>query len=329
MGYRKEKEKIEAQIRKIKLIGLFVLLAIFLAVSIFSAFCPPFTWKYYVKKPDVTKRGDGELRIHFLDVGQADSILIELPDGKVALIDGGLATDTSEKAILRHLNALKIKTIDYLIVTHTDSDHCGGLKRVLECKNVLNAYLPATNAQDAGEAYAGFYQQLLEEDSAMHHAKRGLSMGNGDYTFVFLAPYQEAVEEDATTEETSLVVWLDYQGVSALFAGDAEATEEELLVRDAQLGLFDNLGVELSSTEILKVSHHGSAYSSFLSFLHYLNVEVGVVSCGENNAYGHPAEATVENFATVGADLFRTDKDGTVIVTVKPGIGYGVKTLKK
>lgn len=329
MGYRAEKEKIEAQIRKIKLIVFCIGLAILLALCIFSAFCAPSTWKYYLKKPKVSHRGEGELRLHFIDVGQGDSILLELPDGKVALIDGGTPTSASEKAILRHLNALKIKTIDYLIVSHSDEDHCGGLKRVLECKTVLNAYLPATKPQNAGETYQAFYQQLLEEDCALHYAKRGLTVGNDDYRLTFLSPYQEQVDNLGAYEETSSILWLDYQGLNALFTGDADAADEEILVRDAQLGLFENLDVDLSSVEVLKVSHHGSAYSSSLSFLEYLNLDIAVVSCGKNNPYGHPSEEALKNLATVGADLFRTDIDGTVVMTLKPNAGIGVKTLKK
>lgn len=329
MGYRAEKEKIEAQIRKIKLIVFCIGLAILLALCVFSAFCAPSTWKYYLNKPKVSLRKEGELRLHFIDVGQGDAILLELPDGKVALIDGGTPTSTSEKAILRHLNALKIKTIDYLIVTHSDEDHCGGLKRILECKTVLNAYLPATKPKNTGATYQAFYQQLLEEDCALHYATRGLTVGNDGYRLTFLLPYQEQVDNLGAYEETSSILWLDYQGLNALFTGDAAAADEEILVRDARLGLFENLGVDLSSIEVLKVSHHGSAYSSSLSFLEYLNLDFAVVSCGKNNPYGHPSEEALKNLATVGADLFRTDTDGTVVVTLKPNAGIGVKTLKK
>ena len=109
MGYRAEKEKIEKKLRVIRLVALCVVLTAVVGLCAFSAFRPPDTWKYYVKKPDVVKRADGELRVHFLDVGQGDCTLIELPDGKVALIDGGDSTQQTEKS----LNIVIINLLHY------------------------------------------------------------------------------------------------------------------------------------------------------------------------------------------------------------------------
>ena len=154
MGYRAEKEKIEKKLRIVKIVVLCVALALVVGLCVFSAFCPPAQWKYYVNKPEVAKRSAGEMRIHYLDVGQGDCTLVELPDGKVVLIDGGDSTERTAETILRYLNALKIKTIDYLIVTHTHSDHCGALQKVVEQKKILNAYLPAAKPEKAGDLYA-------------------------------------------------------------------------------------------------------------------------------------------------------------------------------
>ena len=125
MGYRAEKMRVEKKLKLLKRILLGILLLIILALCIFSVIVPPASWKYYVGLPQVTSAQEGELRVHFLDVGQGDCTLVELPDGKVMLIDGGDGSGASNKNLLRHLNALKIEVIDYLIVTHTDADHCG------------------------------------------------------------------------------------------------------------------------------------------------------------------------------------------------------------
>ena len=327
MGYRAEKEKIEKTIRLIKTATLCIVVAVLVGLCVFSAFCPPATWKYHVKKPKVSKRADGEMRIHFLDVGQGDCSVIELPDGKVALIDGGDATERTTERVLRYLNALNIKTIDYLIVTHTDGDHCGALRAVVQQKRVLNAYLPATYPENEGSTYAAFYQELLEEDCNFTYAERRVDMSGDGYVFTFLYPYGEDTENPNYYDGKSSVVWLDYMGTSAIFMGDETAETEAQLIREDEEGLLDILGVDLSSTEIVKVGHHGSAYSTSLEFLQYLHAGVAVVSCGANNPYGHPADEVLRNIEIAGAGLYRTDKNGTVMISVKETGGYEVKSV--
>ena len=328
MGYRAEKEKIEKKIRAIKMVVLCVVLVAVIGLCVFSAICPPATWKYRVKKPKIAKRADGEMRIHFLDVGQGDCTLIELPDGKVALIDGGDTSSRTAETILRYLNALKIKTIDYLVVSHPNRDHVGSLKTVVEQKKVLNAYLPATNPKNEHATYAGFYQELLEEDCNLTYSARGVNVSGNGYTFSFLYPYVENVDDADNYDGASSVLWLDYMGMSAIFMGDETSETEEALIRDDGLGLFDNLGVDLQSTEILKVGHHGSDSSTSLEFLQYLHVKTAVISCGKNNAYNHPADSVLDNISLAGAEVYRTDVNGTVMISIKNGGGYGLETIK-
>lgn len=337
MGYRAEKEKVDKKIKIIRWTALCVALVLLLTFCTFSIFCPPKTWKYYVKKPKLAKRAAGELRMHFLDVGQGDSILIELPDGKVALIDGGNAAESTSTYILRYMNALKIDVIDYLVVTHVDSDHCGGLTDVVKNKKVLNAYLPATKPEKAGAAYAELYVEILE-DCEPQYASRSVSLSSADgdypYTFSFVYPYTDYLKEDVidafakTDNATSSVMWLDYMGTSALFTGDAPCEVEAMLQRDHSLGLLVNHGIDLDSTEILKVSHHGSDDSTAIEFLRYLQVKTAVVSCGENNRFGHPSQTVQNMLDSVGAKLYRTDKQGTVCITVKNTGEYSVNTAK-
>ena len=328
MSYRAEKEKIENQIHIIKLVALCVVLGVLLFFCVFSAFRPPATWKYYVGKPKVSRCRNGEMRIHFLDVGQGDSALIELPDGKVALIDGGDTSENTEKVILRYLNKLRIKKIDYLIVTHPDSDHCGSLRTIVQQKKILNAYLPAAKPEKEGESYAGFYQELLDEECNITYASRTVDLSSEGYTFTFLYPYSTNLENVEFYDGSSSIVWLDYMGVSAIFMGDEGVDTEERLMRDDRLGLLDNLGVDLQSTEILKVGHHGSNTSTSLEFLQYLQVAEGVISCGANNQYGHPTDTVLANVAAAGANVYRTDENGTVMITVDDEGAYEVKTSK-
>ena len=266
-----------------------------------------------------------ELEIRFLDVGQGDCTIIQLPDGKIMMIDGGNNEAATEKRIMRYLNALKIDTIDYLVVTHADSDHCGALDIVLQYKKVKQAFIPNTKPT-VNQEYAEFYAQLQKEKCEITLSARNVILnGVGEYAYhlSFLYPYSMDIEEgNAGTEEnnqSSAVVWLDYQGISALFTGDAPTETEEMLLRDDKLGVLANRGVQLSSTEILKVAHHGSKYSSDLEFLQYLNVETAIISSGKGNIYGHPTQEVLDRLQSVNAEIYRTDTMSNIMITVFDG----------
>ena len=329
MGYRAHKAKVEEKQSRLKRIFFVIGVFLLLASLVFSFIIPPETWKYYVALPEIEKRKEGELRIHFIDVGQGDCTLIELPDGKVMMIDGGDNSATSKKQIIRYLNALKIDVIDYLVITHADGDHCGGIEEIVRWKMVINAYLPTASKTEDGE-YAEAYTALAESECNLVQASRLTSFpqsGETSYTLAFLYPY--AGSEYENDNAASSVLWLDYMGVSALFMGDAPQEVETLLVRDDKLGFLETMGVALDSTEIVKVAHHGSGYSSSTAFLEYLNVETAVVSCGKDNPYGHPSDRVLTDLKTVGASVYRTDEDGHIIITVSTENGVQITTLEK
>ncbi len=333
MGYKALKESRERKRKFLMRTVLCIFLGLLLLFLLLTAFVPPSTWEYRVALPKIEKRKEGELRMHFLDVGQGDCTLIELPDGKVLLLDGGEGTSTSRKAILRYLNALDIKEIDYLVVTHTDADHCGNLPEVFKQKKVLNAYVPLTFDANKQE-YAKTYESAVKEKCKLKNPTRGvdLSVNEGSYPYAlrFLYPFEEehlgsGIEQG---EDPSAVLWLDYFGTSAFFGGDSDkATEETLLTYDS-LGLSPK-GVTLSSTEILKVSHHGSKYSTSEKFLQGLGVETAVISCGKNNPYEHPNEETLQRLQAKGVDVYRTDVHGHLVLTASPSGEYTVKWVKK
>ncbi|MBE7080203.1 MAG: MBL fold metallo-hydrolase [Clostridiales bacterium] len=331
MGYRAEKNKIESKIRLIRIIALCVALVIVLGLCVFSVFVPPKTWKYYVAKPSVAERGDGELRIHFIDVGQGDSALIELPDGKVALIDGGDTSDQASKAVLRYLNALDIDVIDYLFVTHSDADHCGGLTAVLQYKTVLNAYLPFVNPEYTTATYLQFYQEVLAEECEIVYTSREMLLQDKEKTYQLSCLYPYSLDTDSNMlngeEPECSILWLEYKGVGALFMADATMAREGELLRDDELNMLP-VGVDLTRTKILKVGHHGSKYSTASALLEYCNIEVAVISCGKGNPYGHPTEETLERLRDAEVTTFRTDRDGAVMITINSTDGFGVNLIK-
>ncbi len=330
MGYRAEKEKVEEKAKKLKRIALCVVAVITVALLIFASVFPPESWKFYFNTPKVGARKEGELRIHYISVGQGDGTLIELPDGKIMLIDGGNNTSYAKTNLLRYLNALDVDEIDYLVVTHTDGDHCGALDEVFRYKKVKKVYLPCSYAVDKPQ-FAEVYDLAVEKECAIVTSSRSIVLDNTEgqtpYALSFLYPYAEEARGEKT-EEPSAVVWLDYFGTSAIFCGDNESAVEKLLIEDSQMGLLSARAVDLSSTEILKVAHHGSDTSSCAEFLKYLQVKTAVISCGKDNEYGHPHREVLRRLSEVGAEVYRTDERGHVVITANMNGKYSVRTIK-
>ena len=171
MGYGAEKEKVEKKARKLKVL-LFCLVAVGVLIAVFvaQAFSME-TWKYNFKLPKIGKRATGELRIHLLDEEECGATVIELPDGKILLIDGGKEGGESEKSLLRYLNALGVNRIDCLVVTSAEENRCGGLDKVLKYKEVERVYLPEI-APVSGSAYAKFYATLIKEKCEREYFSR-------------------------------------------------------------------------------------------------------------------------------------------------------------
>ncbi|MBQ8308738.1 MAG: MBL fold metallo-hydrolase [Clostridia bacterium] len=335
MGYEAEKIKAEKKMNKFKRRLFLLVLLIVLTLCVIAAFVGAHTWKYYFDLPSVGARAEGELRVHFLDVGQGDCTVVELPDDKIMLIDGGNTSEESATAIMRYFKALQIEAIDYLLVTHADSDHCGGLTTILQEYTPKRAFLPVSEQTDTG-AYAEFFEALVKTDCAWQYSNRSVDLsseGEYPYTLRFLYPYTIDTEGEPispqTDNEGSAVVWLDYRGASVLFTGDAPKTTEEKLLRDDRLGLLTNTGVALSSTEILKVAHHGSADSTSREFVEYLGVEHAVISCGEDNLYGHPSNEACAALTGARAEILRTDLHGHVIATLSATGNYNFEKLGK
>lgn len=335
MGYKAEKELVEKKIKRFKIV-LFCIFAVFvLAFCVVSFYISPKNWKYYVKLPDVSKRSAGELRIHYVDVGQGDATLIEFPDDQVMLIDGGDGSETATKSLLRYMNALKIDEIDYLILTHADVDHYGGLAAVLSHKKVFNAYLPPsfyTTDADLTELRAALIK-LNCQTAYSSRTELLVNSTDAEYPYVvkFLYPRKYTLDEIFSGElevedenEFSSVVWLNYNGVRALFMGDAPSSVEKLMRLEDAVGAFADMGVSLRGTEILKLSHHGSKTATGQEFLQFLGAKEGIISCGKNNDYGHPAQETLVRLQSADVKVHRTDLNGNIVVTISPDGNYRV-----
>ncbi len=278
--------------------------------------------------------------VTFIDVGEGDSIYIKFPDGKNMLIDCGEEGNVHFEKISETIKASGKSDLDYLVLTHVDSDHTGGAAEIIEKFPVKKAYIPLVFAP---ERYPSFNdaKTALEECGAETEvsAKHKRSSGE-DFFFTFLSPaptgfpeseYAEFNGVDEPSEQVkndiSAVIYLDMCGVRFLFTGDAGEDVEERILIDYVAGLFSigGGGVCLEGIDFLKVSHHGADDASSEEFLAALRPKNAVISTGYNH-YGHPATATLKRFVSVcgeDCEIFRTDVCGSVKVAVGKG-GYKV-----
>ncbi|MDO8446680.1 MAG: DNA internalization-related competence protein ComEC/Rec2 [Deltaproteobacteria bacterium] len=256
---------------------------------------------FYFLKP----RLQTELKITFLDVGQGESTLVEFPGGKRMLIDGGgfpdSDLDVGEMILAPFLWHKRIRDIDYLVLSHPNSDHYGGLPFVLRNFNVGEVW--ESGVEEESEGYAEF-KRAAREGSLRHKVVgdgEGISV-NGVTIKVLNPPKGYVPKDDRAANNGSLVLKVIYGDTSFLFTGDIE--------KDAEYALLSK-GGDLKST-ILKVPHHGSLTSSTVEFLNKVRPEKAVFSVGYNNRFGFPKEAVLKRYKDIGADIYRTDRDGAI-----------------
>ncbi len=256
-------------------------------------------------------------RITFLDVGQGDSSVVELPDKRVMLIDGGSdGFDAGRRVIAPYLWSKGIRRIDFMVLSHLHPDHYRGLIYIMDNFKIGEIWLNGRVIPEAGE----FFQKMQEEKIPIKILRRGDVLEAEKYRIYVLHPYDEFYADSARGEGSSensdsLVLKIETGDSSALFTGDIEAEAEENLIY---------LGAWLKS-DIIKVPHHGGRTSSSEEFLKTVTPQIAVVSAGKNNSFGHPHGETLERYNDAGIKLLRTDMDGAVTVT-STGSLHDIKT---
>ena len=242
-------------------------------------------------------RADGsEFTVYFIDVGQADSELI-VCDGHAMLIDGGNVADSS--LIYSFLDKHGVSHLDYMIATHAHEDHVGGLAGALNYATVGAAYCPVPSFDS--KAFANFLKYLDEQGVTVTVPGCGDSFKLGGADVTILGPMKASDEPN----NTSIVIKVTYGDTSFLFTGDAERAEEQDILA---------AGYDLSAT-VLKVGHHGSETSTAYPFLREIMPRYAVISCGENNIYGHPDDNTLSRLRDADVTVYRTDMQGTIVCT--------------
>lgn len=243
---------------------------------------------------------DCELAVHFIDVGQGDCQLI-ISGNDVVLIDGGEKTNAAD--VCAYLDSHDIERIDYLIATHPHSDHIGSLPIVIENYDIGTVIAPNLPSEliPASTCYIDFLQALKDKKLSITSAKCGDEYTlDGGTLLQILGP----VEFDNELNNASVICRILHGENSFLFTGDAEKSAEDALLES---------GAYLDS-DVLKVGHHGSPYSSCEEFLQAVTPEIAVIGVGADNDYGHPGDDVIERIEVHTGRIYRTDFHGTVVI---------------
>jgi competence protein ComEC len=247
-------------------------------------------------------------QVHFIDVGQGDATLILSPEGKTILIDGGEA----DTGVVEYLKGLGVNRIDLMVATHPHSDHIGGLVQVLQYMSVAKV---VTNGQpNTTSTYENFLDAIASDQVEYVEVKRGDTISAGSLVFTVLNPESNTGDD---LNNNSLVLRLVYGNVAFLFEGDAE--------KDAEVSILGS-GLPVQA-QILKVGHHGDRAASSPDFLARVEPEIAVYFAGAGNEFGYPHPETLEALRALGAQVYGTDQDGTIVVTTD-GNSYTVSSRR-
>lgn len=246
---------------------------------------------------DTTASPTSTLQVYFINVGQADSILVI--DGQDdMLIDAG--TNDEAKNVVSFLQNKGVTHLDYVVGTHPHEDHIGGMDLVIKDFDIENVLMP--NVQTNTQTFEDVLDAISAKGLKITAPSQGDKFQLGEATVTTL----NCLAPDADDlNDSSIVLRLDFGTISILFTGDASESAEKAILAS---------GINVNC-DVLKVGHHGSSTATSQAFLDAVSPEYAVISCGVNNEYGHPDAETLNKLAAANVQLFRTDEQGTVEMT--------------
>lgn len=249
------------------------------------------------KAPD-TSKPEGTLEVHYIDVGQGDATLIKC-GSHAMLIDGG--NNNKGTTVQLYLKKRGVESLDYIIGTHPDADHIGGLDVIVYKYNCDTVIMP--DYEKDTKTYQELVDVIHDKNMKITYPVVGEQYALGEAKFTIIAPNSNSYGGNAN--DYSVAILLEYGKNRFLFTGDAEeASEAEMLTN----------GIDISA-DVYKVAHHGSRSASTQEFLNAVHPKYAVISCGEGNSYGHPHAEVLNRLRSMGVEVFRTDEQGSIIAS--------------
>ncbi len=266
------------------------LTAILAVLLLLTAFAVP------VRAAGRTRTEKEGLTIRFLDVGQGDSALITC-EGESMLVDGGDSSQSSKLyAVLKKQGITQLR---YIVATHPDADHIGGLPGALRYASCETLLSPVETSDKA--VFQKLEKKCREQKVTIEVPVEGEVLSLGGAVLRILGPTDELPDD---TNNNSIVFRLEYGDTSFLFTGDAEQLEQQLILHNEY---------DLLQADVLKMPHHGSSNAASAAFLNAVDPDYAVISCKKGNSYGHPHEETMELLQSRGTAVYRTDLQGDIV----------------
>lgn len=245
-----------------------------------------------------TSKPEGMLEVHYIDVGQGDATLIKC-GSHAMLIDGG--NNNKGTTVQLYLKKQGVESLDYVIGTHPDADHIGGLDVIVYKYNCDTVIMP--DYEKDTKTYQELVDVIHDKNMKITYPVVGEQYALGEAKFTIIAPNSNSYGGNAN--DYSVAILLEYGKNRFLFTGDAEeASEAEMLTN----------GIDISA-DVYKVAHYGSRSASTQEFLNAVHPKYAVISCGEGNSYGHPHAEVLNRLRSMGVEVFRTDEQGSIIAS--------------
>lgn len=297
---------------------------IFVPVMYLSAYCV----KHVKNQADV-------MRVSYIDVDFGDCTIVELPDGKTMLIDGGDGAYSNNLTLLKALNRRGIDKIDYLICTSVRDEHCGGLREVVKYKQIGTAYIPYCLNTHVTKQFHNFITELRAKSVETVYACAGEGVDGGDYFFTFLSPATHLSDKseygelnksptNENIDNASVVTWLEFGKTSFVFCSDVRSTALKRIISEYKICLntgadfcgIGDKGVKLENCDIVTLAGHGGEKNSYAPWYEALQPKDSVISVGKNFA-GCPSSAAIADVMqyTLRTPLM-TRENGEIIFTV-------------